>query len=356
MSGAASLPHASHPTGRTRPDPLRDPRAADREAEARERVDAIARQLNGERLVVLGWTRAILLQFAHPLIAAGVYDHSGFRSSPLAAARRLRHTIRAMLAISFGSEAERNRAISVIQGIHRRVNGQLRDAVGLFPAGTPYSAEDPALVLWVHLTLIESIVLVYERLVGPLTAEQRDDYCIASAPVAVALGAPVNAVPDSWRALQDSLERLYASGVIAVGGDARLLAHAVIHPSGTGVARPVNVLNEVLTAGLLPEHIRQGYGLRWTARRARTFDGIIATLRMFRRGMPDRLARWKAARTSACPPLHAHRLRRLLKLTFPARDDHRRQTVAEHVDRRPRHVHQLVDAEDDEHRFDRQAE
>ena len=301
MSRAASLPHASHPTGRTKPDPLSDPRAADREVEAVERADAIARQLNGERLVVLGWTRAILLQFAHPLIAAGVHDHSGFRNSPLAAARRLRHTIKAMLAISFGNEAERNQAISVIQGIHRRVNGQLRDGVGPFPAGTPYSAEDPALVLWVHLTLIESIVLVYERLVGPLTAEQRDDYCIASAPVAVALGAPANEVPYTWAALQKSLERLYASGAIAVGGDARLLAHAVIHPSGTGVARPVNILNEVLTAGLLPEHIRQPYGFQWNARRARTFDLIVATLRTIRRGMPDRLARWKVAQASKNP-------------------------------------------------------
>src|SRR5688572_9115565 len=218
MGRAASLPHANHPTGRTRPDPLREPRAADGRTEAQARADAIARRLNGERLVVLGWTRAILLQFAHPLIAAGVYDHSDFRRSPLAAAQRLRHTIRAMLAISFGSEAERTRAITIIQGIHRRVHGQLRNGVGPFPAGTSYSAEDPALVLWVHLTLIESIVLVYERLVGPLTEEERDDYCVASAPVAIALAAPADAVPYTWRALQDSLARLYASGVIAVGG------------------------------------------------------------------------------------------------------------------------------------------
>lgn len=297
MDRATSLAHASHSTGRTRPEPLPDPRAADRSIQTLERADALARRLNGERLVVLGWTRAILLQFAHPLIAAGVYDHSGFRSSPLAAVQRLRHTIHAMLAISFGSEAERARAISVIQGIHRRVNGQLRDGVGPFPAGTRYSAEDPALVLWVHLTLSESIVLVYERLVGPLTEEQRDDYCIASAPVAVALGAPVDAVPYTWRSLQDSLGRFYASGVIAVGGDARLLAHAVIHPRGTAALKPVNALNEVLTAGLLPQPIRDAYGFPWDVRRERTFDWIIGTLRTFRRMVPHRLARWRAART-----------------------------------------------------------
>jgi uncharacterized protein (DUF2236 family) len=239
----------------------------------------------------------MLLQFGHPLIAAGVYDHSGFRSSPLAAARRLHHTIRAMLALSFGSDAEQEQAIAVILGIHRRVNGELRDPVGPFPAGTRYSAEDPALVLWVHLTLIESIVLVYEQLVAPLTGQERDDYCIASAPVAVALGAEPNAVPHSWRDVQESLARIYASGVISIGGDARLLAHAVIHPRGTAILRPVNVLNEVLTAGLLPAAIRDAYGFPWTAGRARTFGWIIATLRTFRRVTPDRLARWSAART-----------------------------------------------------------
>ena len=297
MDRAASLQNAS-PNGGTRPDRLHYPLPAARRVDHQLRAEAVSRRLNGERLVVLGWTRAILLQFAHPLIAAGVYDHSGFRSSPLAAVRRLRHTVRAMLAISFGSDGERGRAIDVIKGIHRRVNGQLREAVGPFPAGARYSAEDPALVLWVHVTLIESITLVYERLVGPLTAEERDDYCSAAAPVAVALGAPEAAVPRTWPALQDALARIYASGVIVVGADARLLAHAVIHPRGTRLLAPVNVLNEVLTSGLLPAALRDAYGFQWSARRARTFEWIIAVLRTFRRGLPDRLARWTAARES----------------------------------------------------------
>lgn len=294
MGRAASLPNA-RPDGRTRPEVLHYPLSVDSRVED-QRAAAVARRLNGERLVVLGWTRAILLQFGHPLIAAGVYDHSGFRSSPLAAARRLHHTIRAMLALTFGSDAERERAIDVIRGIHRRVNGQLRETVGPFAAGTRYSAEDPALVLWVHLTLIESIVLVYEQLVAPLTGQERDDYCIASAPVAVALGAEPDAVPESWQKLQESLERICASGVITIGGDARLLADAVIHPRGTAILRPVNVFNEILTAGLLPPAIRTAYGFQWTTRRARTFGWLLSTLRAFRRGVPARLARWTAAR------------------------------------------------------------
>jgi len=70
-----------------------------------------------------------------------------------------------MLALSFGTDAQREHALHGIRTIHTRVHGQLTQTVGVFPAGTPYSAEDPALVLWVHLTLLESIPLAYERFI-----------------------------------------------------------------------------------------------------------------------------------------------------------------------------------------------
>jgi uncharacterized protein (DUF2236 family) len=106
-------------------------------------------------------------------------------------------------------------------------------------------------------------------------------------------------VPLSWPALQDALAHIYASGAIVVGADARMLAHAVIHPRGTMVLGPVNMLNEVLTAGLLPPAIREAYGFRWTATRARTFEGIVGALGALRRGLPERCARWAAAREHA---------------------------------------------------------
>ena len=120
-------------------------------------------------MVLFGWSRAILLQLAHPLVAAGVADHSHFRSSAMAAVGRLRGTVRSMLSLAFGDEAAYGRAIAGIRAIHTRVHGELRAQTGVFPAGTPYSAEDPALVLWVHATFIDSAVLVYDRVVSPLS-------------------------------------------------------------------------------------------------------------------------------------------------------------------------------------------
>src|SRR5687768_9666876 len=105
----------------------------------------ISRRVNAERLVLLGWSRAILLQLAHPLVAAGVAEHSSFRAGSVAAAKRLHMTVRAMLALTFGTGRGRAAARDGILAIHRRVHGVLPAATGRFPAGTPYSAEDPDL-------------------------------------------------------------------------------------------------------------------------------------------------------------------------------------------------------------------
>src|SRR5205085_11313408 len=188
----------------------------------------VSRRINAERLVILGWVRAILLQLAHPLIAAGVAEHSTFRDSTPAALGRLHQTIGAMLALTFGDEPARETALEAIRSIHRRVHGALRTACGPFPAGTPYSAEDPALLLWVYATLIDSIVRVYDRLVMPLTDADRDAYCADAVDVAVALGADSGRVPRSWRALQTYLDAHYASGAIEPCTQARELAAALL--------------------------------------------------------------------------------------------------------------------------------
>ena len=256
----------------------------------------VARRINGERLALLGWTRAILLQIAHPLVAAGVFEHSSFRGSPIAAAARLHHTVKAMLALTFGDDASRDKAIDGIRTIHRRVNGRLATAVGPFPAGTPYSAEDPALVLWVHVTLLESLPLVHDLLVEPVTTFDHDVYCEAAAPVAIALGARADCVPRTRAAVLEHIEATYRSGVITVSPQASELARAIMRPPAAMLAAPLTWLNDLVTVGLLPEHIREQYGFRWTPRRARALPKAIAAIRATRKVMPDRLALWRDAR------------------------------------------------------------
>ena len=256
----------------------------------------ISRRINGERIVLLGWGRAILLQLAHPLIAAGVYEHSSFRATPLAAATRLHETVRAMLALTFGTDARRAEALDAIRAIHRRVNGSLAQAVGPFAAGAPYSAEDPDLVLWVHLTLLDSVPLVYSLFVEPLSDVDRDAYCAEAAWVAEELGARRDEIPRTAADVRAAIGRTYQSRVIAVGPQARELAAAVLSPRIGRIVPPLASLNRLVTLGLLPEDVRNQYGFAWDARQQEKFEAAIPKLRALRRHAPDILALWPEAR------------------------------------------------------------
>lgn len=252
--------------------------------------------VNAERVVLLGWSRAILLQLAHPLVAAGVYEHSSFRARPRAAIQRLRHTIRAMLALSFRGDAERERTLEGIRAIHRRVHGTLPDDVGTFSAGTPYSAEDSALLVWVHATLLESLPMFYELLVRPLSIAERDAYCMEAASVPIELGARDADVPRSWRMLQAYIHGMYDSGQIAVGPQARELAAHVLSPP-LGPLRPAAAwMNRSLTLGTLPAFLREQYDDGWTHRQERSLAFLIRSVRVARRALPDVLAVWREAR------------------------------------------------------------
>jgi len=265
-------------------------------AEPQVNRGAITRRINAERIVLAGWSRAILLQLAHPLVAAGVDDHSTFRERPWSFVTRLHHTVRAMLALTFADDAGREQALDGIRTIHRRVNGTLPEGAGRFRAGTPYSAEDPELVLWVHATLLDSIPFVYDLTVAPLGIADRDAYCEEAASVAIALGARADDVPRSWAALRTYVAGQYANGCIAVTPQARRVARLVLRPAMAPLIAPAAWMNRIVTLGLLPPPVREQYGFDWRPRDARTFDRLIPALRRLRSITPEWLALWPEAR------------------------------------------------------------
>jgi uncharacterized protein (DUF2236 family) len=260
------------------------------------RSQSTACRINAERVLLLGWPRAILLQLAHPLVAAGVADHSSFRKGPGIAARRLHETVRAMLNLTFGDAAAHAQTIASIRAIHRRVNGTLRASVGPFAAGTPYTAEDPDLVLWVHATLIESVLDVHDRVVAPLSPAERDTYCAEAAWVALELGARPADVPRTWAALLEYLDATSRSGAIVVGPDAKAVADSVLTPPLPLLTWPAGRLVRRVTLGLLPADLRAQYGYTWTAEDERRFAAALRRVRRLRRLTPTRLALWPESR------------------------------------------------------------
>ena len=178
----------------------------------RHRV-AITWTIAGERLALLAWPRAILLQLAHPLVAAGVAQHSGFRSSPFAPFARLHATVGAMRQLTFGTDDEAAAVVRRILGIHDRVNGTLYEAAGPHAgAGSGTRRTTPALLLWVHATLLDSHVRILEQVLRPFTPEELDRYCGEAAPFAVVLGARPDDVPRTWQQLQDFIAGQIESG------------------------------------------------------------------------------------------------------------------------------------------------
>jgi uncharacterized protein (DUF2236 family) len=262
------------------------------------RADAVvARKINREAVVLLGWGRAILLQFSHPLVAAGVREFSRFDKGADSYVRRVRRTVGGMLDLTFGTEEAAREVIARINAIHGQVQGRLREGAGVFPAGTPYAATDPALLLWVHATLIDSMIAAYEALVAPLTPAERDRYCAEAAETGEAFGIPADRIPRTAAELRRYLDRMYASGEITVGPDAKALAAALFSPP-LGPAVGLFRITRLLTVGFLPPAIRDGYGFAWDARRERACRAVMAVVRRVRRLLPPILREWPSARAA----------------------------------------------------------
>jgi len=259
----------------------------------------IAWKLHREIVLLAGWGRAILLQLAHPLVAQGVADHSGFAEDRWGRVGRLRRTLKAMLALTFGTAEETAAAADAINRIHDRVHGRLVDATGSFAAGTRYSAHDPALLAWVHATLVDTFLLTYERFVAPLTPAQRDRYCREAGAAAPLLGIPPHALPCTTVELADYMDRMLASGDIAVTDTARTLAREVLSLGLPWPGRPLAGLARLLAVGLLPQPIREAYGFQWTRGQERLLTALAAATRHTLPLLPPFLRFWPVARRAA---------------------------------------------------------
>jgi uncharacterized protein (DUF2236 family) len=272
----------------------------------------VSQKINGEIVVVLGWGPAILLQFAHPLVAAGVADHSSFGARPVERLHRFRHTLDAMLALTFGSSQEVEQAARSINAIHDRVSGQLPTGMGPFPSRTAYSAHDPELLRWVHATMLDILPRTYELFVGPLTAQERDIYCAEGSGVEPLLGIPSGYLPTSMAQLRRYMAEMLASDEITVTPLARRLARAIVSPDFVGAAGPLLSLNRLASIGLLPAKIRTAYGFSWSRRHEAALRLAAAGVRRLLPVMPGMLRRWPAARRTAMPRgsnPHTRRLR-----------------------------------------------
>ena len=259
-------------------------------------------RLNRESMLLLGaGPRALLLQLAHPLVAAGVDEHSDFRADPWA---RLLGTIRSYLRIVYGTSATARSEIRRLNGMHRQIRG------------ATYSARDPELSLWVHATLVDSTIVANDAWLEPLSRTRRAAFYAETRPVARAFGVPEAILPRDFDAFERYLDRMLApDGPVRVSDTARGLGRAVLRPPlaplatwlpGGATLRPL--LAEVpATAyawtlwpavGLLPARIREGYGLDWGVGQRLVSSWLVAGWRAWRPLLPEGFRQMPRARAA----------------------------------------------------------
>ena len=243
-----------------------------------------------EAMLLLGaGPRALLLQLAHPAVAAGVAEHSDFRADPW---RRLDGTLRSYLRIIYGSTPAARDEIRRLNALHRGITGE------------GYDARDPALSMWVHATLVDSTIVVNDAWAGPVSRESAARFYEETKPIARAFGVPPDLLPADLDAFETYLAaQLAPGGPVVVGETARDLAGSILHPPLPGVLGRIRVPSRLYdwtlwpSLALLPPAVRDAYGFRWGPLERGVSSWLVATWRAWSpllpptfRQMPQALA------------------------------------------------------------------
>jgi uncharacterized protein (DUF2236 family) len=233
--------------------------------------DSMLRRVHRESVVALSGPRALLMQAAHPVAFAGFFAHTGALDEPY---ERLSRTAMVMDTIGFGSRADADRATRRVRAMHRRVRGVMEAPAGRFPAGTPYAADDPELLLWILACLADSALVVYQKYVRSLTRAERDAYWQDYKQVGRLFGLRDAEMPAAIEEFDAYMEAMLANGDLYVTPEARELAvQIVLKPPVPLKVKPLLELANQITVGLLPGTIRRQYRLSWDPARAIALHG-----------------------------------------------------------------------------------
>ena len=233
-------------------------------------------------------SRALLLQVAHPKVAAAVADHSRYRSDPLG---RLRDTLHAIYGFAFQDVPTVEGILGHIHHLHEHVRGQT-------PDGRRYAALDPHLLLWVYSTLIDSSILAYDTFVRPLSVAEREAYYAEFRRNGPLWGIPPQLFPESLSDLRAWMAGLIASGEVQVSSQGRYVGRFILDPGVWWLPPPAALLLKLITVWLLPPELRVGFGYAWGPRRELLMRGLAATSRAVLPRLPRSLRDLPIARAA----------------------------------------------------------
>lgn len=228
--------------------------------------------------------QVLVLQVAHPVVAAGVAEHSDYREDPWT---RLGRTAGSLSIYVYGGADGARYEADRLRELHKHFTGTL-------PDGKRYAALDARAYAWVHATLVKHPVDAQRFFGRGMSSGELEEYYAQMRDVGRMLGIPEKHLPADW----DSFERYYDDMVADLGPNETI---ATLFDTIAHVKKPVRMLPDrawiplqreqaklqmFLIAGTLPPALRERLGLEWTDRRQRRFDRFCAVLRVLACAVP----------------------------------------------------------------------
>jgi uncharacterized protein (DUF2236 family) len=252
---------------------------------------SLLRRVHEQKAVGLMYgQRALCVGAVKPLNYVGTSEHTHNKLTPF---RRLTHTGAMFEAVFFGSRAEADKVLEAVRGMHRRVEGELpQDAGPHYPAGTPYSALDPQLMLWTVAVIADSAEWFYEHLVRPLSEGEREALWQDYIHFAELFQTPRAALPDSYRAFRTWYEDQLAGPDLFLTDEARYMGHATAFQIPMAASRQAaKRVHDLVMLGSLPPRVRELYGLSYTPAHAAACNAVMTAARLARPFTPAPLRR-----------------------------------------------------------------
>lgn len=233
---------------------------------------SVAWRVHGDvTTMMVGGISGLLLEMLHPAALAGVWDHSNFRRDMIG---RLRRTARFLAQTTYADRSEAEAAIERVRRIHTKVAGTM-------PDGTPYRADDPHLLAWIHVAGASSFLAAYIRFADPaMSRADQDSYFAEVAGVARRLGA--DPVPETRMEADQLIADFRAE--LRDTARSREVAHIILSAKQSGLrATAIQSVISQAAIDLLPRWARRMHGLNSSlltrpAVDAATF-GLASTLR-----------------------------------------------------------------------------
>ncbi|MET4849062.1 oxygenase MpaB family protein [Bradyrhizobium japonicum] len=246
--------------------------------------DTVTWRIDREAVIFLGAGRALLLQLAHPWVAAAIAEHSRTLADPIG---RFHRTFDIVFAMVFGSLDRAQLSSRQLHRRHSMIVGEMPETVGPFPAGSRYCANDIPSLRWVHATLVETAVMAHDLVLPPLSVEERERYWSESRKFGALFGLTADDFPADWSGFVAYTAAMAQSDTLTVSPAAREIAAQIL-----GGARPwlrPPRWYRALTARMLPERLRAGFGFEFDERDKRAADNALKWIRRVYPKLPDRL-------------------------------------------------------------------